>query len=174
MNKYCGIYTGMEYTSPMRGVCYGPLVAATSMMAKVAMVGGTLLSSAGAVQAGNAQKSASEFQAKQLKAAGLAEDAAAQRKAEESTRQAEIMQSRARAVGAASGGGVDVALAGDIEAEGEYRSLLSLWEGAEAAKGRNAQASAAQFEGSQAKKAGVLKAGSTLLKGGTSFYEKYY
>lgn len=142
---------------------------------------GTAVSALGAVQAGKAQNAASKYQAAQLEAAGKAENAAAQRKAEEERRQARLMQSRARAVGAASGGGVDIDLFGDIEEEGEFRALSALWEGKEAAKGRRAQAAASRFEGQSARTAGFVRGGSKLLHGGStiierasrSMYEKY-
>lgn len=134
---------------------------------------GSAVGAIGAIQGGKAQQASANYQAAQLEAAGKTERAIAQREAEEDRRQARLMQSRARAVGAASGGGIDLELAGDIAAEGEYRALTSLWEGEEAAKGRKAQAAAARFEGKQAKKAGYLTAGKTLLSGGSSLFEKY-
>lgn len=134
---------------------------------------GSAIGAVGAIQSGNAANAAAQHQAAQLEAAGQTERAIAQREAEENRRQARLMQSRARAVGAASGGGIDLDLAGDIAEEGEYRALTSIWEGEEAAKGRKAQAAAARFEGKQAKKAGYLKAGKTLLSGGASLFEKY-
>lgn len=145
----------------------------TAGLSTILSAAGTAVSGLGAIQSGRAQGAASEYQAAQLDAAAKTERASAQRKAEEDRRQTQVMQSRARAVGAASGGGIDFELAGDIEAEGEYRALTSLWEGEEAAKGREAQAAASRFEGRQAKRSGLLKAGRTILDAGTSFYEKY-
>lgn len=142
-------------------------------LSTILSAGGAAVSAVGAVQGGKAQDAAAQYQAAQLEASGKAEQAASQRQAEEDRRQARLMQSRARAVGAASGGGIDLELAGDIEAEGEYRALTSLWEGTEAAKGRRAQAEASRFEGNAAKKAGYLKGGATILGGGSSFMEKY-
>jgi len=96
------------------------------------------------------------------------------------------MMSRARAVGAASGGGIDIPLMGLIEEDGELRRLSALWQGEEAAKGRSMQAQAARYDGAQYAKAGALRAGSTFLAGtanlvnnlpmagqGQSFMEKY-
>ncbi len=142
-------------------------------LSTILSAGGAAVSGIGAIQSGNAQNAAAKYQAAQLEASGKAEQAAAQREAEEQRRQGRLMQSRARAVGAASGGGVDFELAGDIEEDGEYRALTALWEGEEAAKGRRAQASASRFEGKQAKKAGYLKASKTILGGGASLFEKY-
>lgn len=134
---------------------------------------GSVVSGIGSIAAGNAQKSAADFQAKQLEQRGQTEEAVAQRRAEEERRQTRLMQSRAMAVGAASGGGIDLDLAGDIEEDGEYRALTALWEGVEARKGRDAQAGAARLEGRQRQRAGLFKAGSSILSGGTSLFEKY-
>ncbi len=136
--------------------------------------GGTILSTVGAIQQGNAANAAAQYNAAQLEAAGKAENAAAQRKAEEQTRQKEFALSRARTVAAASGGGQDIALMGAIEEEGTMRSLTALWEGEEAAKGRNAQAAVARFEGSQAKRAGAIKGLSILGEDVGSLYDKYW
>ncbi|SFE20950.1 hypothetical protein SAMN04488523_105321 [Sulfitobacter brevis] len=132
---------------------------------------GAGIGAVGAIQSGNAQNAAAQYQAAQLEASGKAERASSQREAEEQQRQTRLMHSRARAVGAASGGGIDLELAGDIEAEGEYSALTALWEGAEAAKGRNAQAAASRLEGKAAKKAGYLKGASKVFSGAASLYE---
>lgn len=143
-------------------------------LSTILSVAGSAVGGLGAIQSGKAQQASSEYQAAQLEAAAKTERATAQREAKEERRQASLLQSRARAVGANSGGGIDFELAGDIEADGEYRALTALWEGEEAAKGREAQAAASRFEGRQAKRAGLLRAGGTILGGaGRSFLEKY-
>ena len=149
------------------------LAAALPVIGKIAMIGGTVLSSAGAVQAGKAQQAAANYQADQLEASGKAEYAASQRKALEERRRSDLAISRAKAVGAASGGGQDLNLLGAIEEEGTYNTLVAEWEGKEAMKGRNAQGAAARVEGKNARKAGVIGAGATLLEGGYSFLDKY-
>lgn len=149
------------------------LAAALPIIGKVAMIGGTLLSSAGAIQAGKQQETAANYQADQLEASGKAEYAAGQRKALEERRRSDLAISRAKAVGAASGGGQDLNLLGAIEEEGTYNTLVAEWEGTEAMKGRNAQGAAARVEGKNARKAGMIGAGSTLLQGASSYYDKY-
>lgn len=135
---------------------------------------GAAVSAIGAIKAGKAQQAASNYQAAQLDAAAKTEAASSQRAAQEDRRQKELMISRARAVGAASGGGQDVALLGDIEEDGELRALTTLWEGDEAAKGRRAQAAASRFEGRQMKRAGYVRGGTTILSSaGKSFAERF-
>ena len=132
---------------------------------------GAGIGAVGAIQGGNAQDAAAQYQAIQLEASGKAERAASQREAEDRQRQARLAQSRAQAVGAASGGGIDFDLEGDLAAEGEYQSLTALWEGEEAAKGRKAQAGASRFEGKAAKGAGYLKGASKAFSGAASLYD---
>jgi len=136
-------------------------------------VGGTVLSAAGAAQQGRAAQAAANYQAAQLDAAAKTERASAQREAMDERRQKELMISRARAVGAASGGGQDMQLLGDIEEDGELRALTAMWQGEEAAKGREQQADSSRFDGAQARKAGRIKAATTLLSGGSSLFERY-
>lgn len=149
------------------------LMALAGGLGKVLAIGGTIISTAGAIQSGKTQNAAAQYQAQQLEAQGKTERAVSQREAQEERRQKELALSRARVVGAASGGGQDLALLGDIEEDGELRALSALWQGEEAAKGRKNQAAASRFEGRQAKSAGLVKGLGTLMEGGTSFYEKY-
>ncbi len=136
--------------------------------------GGTILGAAGAIQQGNAANAAAKYNAKQIEAAGRAEQASKSREAEERTRQKDLVLSRARTVAAASGGGQDIPLMGQIEEDGQLKALTAAWEGTEAMAGRNAQATATRFEGSQAKRAGAIKGLSVLGEGTASLYEKYW
>jgi len=179
MNDIRHQYTRMHFANAMRGVCYDPATLFTTLLAKIGVsgalaAGGTILSTAGAIQQGNAANAAAEYNARQLEASAKTEKAAAQRQANEQTRQKELTLSRARTVAAASGGGQDVPLMGQIEEDGQLRALTALWEGDEAAAGRNAQAASARLEGKQAKRAGVVRGLTTLGEGGSSLYEKYW
>lgn len=145
----------------------------TASLGTILSGAGTAISTVGAIQAGNANKAAANYQAAQLDAAAKTERASAQRQAQEERRQKELLISRARAVGAASGGGQDYGLIGSIEEDGTLRELTALWQGEEAAKGREQQAASARFDGKQAKKASVFKAATTLMSGGASLYDRY-
>lgn len=134
---------------------------------------GTVLSVGGTVLGGVAANNAAKAEAAQLKAQGKTEFAASQRVAEAERRKKDRVISRARAVGAASGGGQDLNLIGDLEEEGEYNALTAEWEGKERQKGRNAQAAAARYEGKQTLFASFLKAGNTLLDNTPSMRAKY-
>jgi len=136
-------------------------------------IGGTILSTIGQLQQAKAAQANAGFQAAQYEARANEERASAQRAAIEERRQKELAVSRARAVGAASGGGIDLSLLGDIEEDGELRAAAALYEGEERAKGMTNQAAAARFDGQNAKRAGMIGAAGTILKGGTSFFEKY-
>ena len=135
--------------------------------------GGALLSTASAIAEGNAQKAAANHAALQLDAQAKTERATAQRDMLEEQRRKRIIMSRARAVGAAGGGGQDIDLLSDIEEEGTQRALTAMWEGEERAKGREAQASGMRFEGTRRKRAGVIRGATTLLSGGASWLDTY-
>lgn len=135
--------------------------------------GGTALSTLGKIKAGNDADAAAKYQARQLEAQGKAELAASAQQVKAEGLKKDFVLSRARTVAAASGGGQDVQLLGDIEEEGTYRKLMALWTGEEAMKGRNQQAATSRFEGRQAKSASRWQAASTLLSGGASLYDKY-
>lgn len=170
MNSH--FFTGMRVLDPMHGVCHGPLLlamgastGAASTIGTVAMAAGTILGSAGAIQQGNAASATANYTAAQLDASAKTERATSQREAINQRMQKDVVMSRARAVGAASGGGLDLDLMGDIEEEGEYRALTALWEGEERAKGRNAQAAGVRASGQFKKRAGGVRAFSTGLTG---------
>lgn len=137
------------------------------------MAAGTLVSASGTLASGKAADQAARFQAAQLEQRGKAEQAAASREAMEQRRQSRLVGSRARALMAASGGGIDYDILGDIAGEGEYRALTALYEGDEAAAGRRMQAAASRYEGKSIRNASRMKAFSTLLSGGSSIAGKY-
>jgi hypothetical protein len=145
--------------------------------AAIATIAGTALSAVGMVQQGQAQKKASEYQARQMEANAKTENALAQRRAMQERRKANILQSNLQARAAAGGGGAldpsIVDLGGDIAAEGEMRALSALWEGEERGKGLMAGAGAARYEGAQAARAGYMGAGATVLSGAGSLFSKY-
>lgn len=88
----------------------------------------------------------------------------------EEARKKELMHSRAIAVAAASGGGVDdpgmVKILGDINAEGEYRIMSRLWSGQNEAEGLIFRAEAAQREADDAYSAGIIN----VITAGTGAY----
>ena len=88
--------------------------------------------------------------------------AATTREMAEEERNKEYMHSRALAVAAASGAGVDdpgmVKVLADLNAEGEYRIMSRLWSGQNEAEGLVYRAEAAKREGSAAMTAGMINA----------------
>lgn len=142
-------------------------------LASALQIGGTLVSTLGAFKQGKDQQAIAEYNAQMLERQGKAEQAAKIQEAKQARREKELMLSRARAVGAASGGGIDIDLMGDIEEEGVMNEKLLLWQGEERRKGRSGQAAATRFEGRAAKRASMFKAGSTLLDGGYTFLDQY-
>lgn len=98
---------------------------------------GAALSVAGAAKSASAANAAARAQQEQLNAAAMQEDAAGQHRAEIDRRKADLMLSRALALGASSGAGtsgLDSVLRG-IAQEGETAAGYSLYESTEKAKG---------------------------------------
>lgn len=155
------------------------------------MVASTALTAYSQVQAGNAAEAQAEaiaqqneYQAKVQRQRAGQERASSQRQVIEENRNKETVQGNALASAAASGGGTldpsVIDIFGDLEAEGEYRKNVARYQGEDSAQylesGANLSdysASNARAEGKAAKKASRFKAGTTLLKGGVSMYDKY-
>lgn len=97
-------------------------------------------------QQAQAQADALQVQADNQRAAAIQEGAVSQRKAIEAARKGSIMASRARAVMAASGGGVDEKLVASLVGEGEYGKDVALFEGAERARNLNNQAKFTDYQ----------------------------
>jgi len=146
-------------------------------------VAGTALSMAGgfksasaAQEEGYAKGQAADFVAGQYEQKAGQERASSQRDFINERRKMRLAQSRAIAVGAASGGGIDTGIAdiiGDIASEGEFRALTALYTGEEKARGYEMEAEGKRFEAGQYRRAGHLKADaqrySTMGGGASSF-----
>ena len=126
-----------------------------------------------AVQAGLALNKGAQVRKQKVQEANALEDAAGRKmaattaKMEEDARLKAHMESRALAVAAAGGGGVDdptmVNLIGDLNAEGEYRIMSRLYVGQDEATGLREQAYAARREGDAALQAGYVGAATTVM-----------
>lgn len=137
----------------------------------------TVVSAVGAIQQGRAADAQAKSQAEQLNARAKQERATAQLAAIEEKRQAERVSSRAKSLIAAGGGDTtDVGsqdILSDIAGEGEYRSLMQLYEGEERAKGSEFQAQSTRAEGKAARQAGLFSAIGTTLSGAASAYDTF-
>lgn len=134
---------------------------------------GTAMTAIGGVKAANEQKKLAAYNARQQEEQGKKEYAAATLKADRLAKQKELEISRARAVAAASGGGQDYSLLGDLEEEGFYNTRLAIWEGEEALRGRRNQSAATRYEGKTAASRQMFKTAGRLLTAAPSFYEQY-
>ena len=140
-------------------------------------VGGTLLKAGSTIMSSRAEAKQLKGQAKQLEAQAGTERASSQRRAIEDRRQARLATSRGLAVAAASGAGADdptvVNMMADLEGEGEYRALASLYEGEEQARSLQAEAVARRTEAKNTKRAGLINAAGTILSSASSMAGKY-
>lgn len=141
------------------------------------MAGGTLLQAGGTLSAANAQAGQLRSEATQLDAMAGTDRASSQRTSAEQRRQARLLQSRALAVAASSGGGASdptvVNILSRLEGEGEYRSLVALYEGEESARSKEMQAIAKRKEAKNVKKAALFSAAGKVLEGASTMYQRY-
>jgi len=155
----------------------GGAAATTAQVLNAARTAGTILQAGGtALDAVNAKRGA-DFESKQMEVQAGQERAASQRRAREERRQTQLLQSRAQAVSAASGGGaVDptvVDVIGDIEEDGEYRALNTLWEGEDRARGLLTGARERRRQGRFALTSGLMGAAGTIIDGSSSMRKRF-
>lgn len=135
------------------------------------------ISAYGKIKAGNAAKRQAFAEAKQMEdKAGLTR-AISQREGIEERRQADLLQSRALAVAAASGGGATdptvVNIIAGLEEEGLIRSLNDMASGETEARFLERQAGMRREAGSAARTAGIIGAGASIVKQAESLATKY-
>lgn len=142
----------------------------------IAGLAGTAVSAVGAIQQGKAQQAAFNAEAAAQERRGKEEQAAAQREAIRRRTAAQQVLSRQQAVAAASGGGATdktvLDIMGGTAAEGKFQADTAIYEGDASAAGRRDSAAIARMQGQQARTAGFINAGSTILSG-ISGYAKY-
>jgi hypothetical protein len=140
-------------------------------------VAGAAVSAGGTILGANSEKAQLYKEAEQLDIQAGKERASSQRSAMEERRQAATVSSRALALAAASGGGASdpsiVNNIANIEGEGEYRALTSLYNGEETAQGQEAEADNRRTEGRNVKKAALFKAAGTILGAGSTLYDRF-
>lgn len=147
--------------------------AATSSVGAGLLAGGTAISAVGAIQQGNAQQSMANYQAGLAERRADEERALGIRKSQELRRRGRMAISRARAVGAASGGGIDYEGIADLDAETEIRAMGAIWEGDAKSDELRQDARVRRASGRQARSASYFNAASTILGGGDTLMYKY-
>jgi len=123
----------------------------------------------GAREAAAASRRAAEFQASQLEQNAGQEIAAGQRGAEEKQRQVALIQSKALAIAAASGGSASdptvMNLIGRNAQLGSYESALAMYQGEEQARQNRLKAAAARATGQAQSAAYDTQGAAAQLKG---------
>lgn len=119
------------------------------------------------------REKAARLSARQMDIAAEQELAASQHEAREAIRQSEILQSRALAIGGASGAGVNdptfLKIAGDLAAEGQLAAQTYLAKGKDAARNFRLQAEITRWEGEQARRGYNVQAKSVESARRTSY-----
>lgn len=149
---------------------------------EIAMIGLAVASAAASAyttyQAGEAQAQASKYNARVAENQGLAAQQAAEVQAENRGEELKRFQATRRAVLGASGSlpgeGTSLLLQMDAVQESERELQQIRYGGQLAATGFQSQAELSRFEGRQARTAGRLGAGATLLTGATGIAGSAY
>jgi len=145
------------------GAIMAPVTAALAPVAPYLAVAGAGMSILGAANSAAGQREAgaaayanaqirnqqAQAQAAQLRAAAIADEAAGQRGDIEAQRKASILASRARAVMAASGAGVDPKLLASLIGEGDYAGSVAEFNAGERARVKRDQATMTEWGGRQ-------------------------
>jgi hypothetical protein len=146
-------------------------------IAPILTIASSILGAVGTIASGASAAANAEYQAKQLEINAKEERAAGQHDAMEYDRQKRLALSRIQAVSSASGlGATDPTVldtAGDVAAYGTLQSQIAQYGGDSRAAGLTAQAAGARAQGKAAQFGSFLDAGSTILGGFTSMYDKY-
>lgn len=151
-------------------------LAALAPLAQIAAIGGTLLSTAGAIQQGREQEA--RFQYEQKVAAMQADEAeaASQRDAYARNREGQFILSQQRA-GLAAGGSLDdpsvIDLMGDTQDQIGLAVDTEIYKGKQQARGYNDAAAVAGVNAKNAMSAAYLNAGANLFSGISSMYSRF-
>lgn len=128
-------------------------------------------------QSGQMRKAAANLEANVLETQATQRIAVAQRDMLDSQRMTRLIQSRAQAVGAASGGGATsptaLTLMGTIAKEGAYNASRAMYSGEEAARAMRLQAFEKRAEGEFAEVGGNLQSEATQGQGRAAEYRSY-
>lgn len=145
-------------------------------MGMVAAIG-VGLSAGSAIGGGIQARRMGDYQHKLADQAAGQQEASSQRAAMDEQHRSKLLQSRAQAVAAASGGGASdpgvIKIISNIAGEGAYRSEVALYQGEERARDLRTRGEIAQTEGDQRQTAGYIKGIGTILSQGSSMYTKY-
>lgn len=129
------------------------------------------------LQAGQQRKAAAEFEANVLESNATQRIAIAQRDMFDAQRTTRLVQSRAQAVAAASGGGATsptaLTVMGAMAKEGAYNASRALYSGEEAARGMRLQAFEKRAEGEFAEIGGDLQSQAAQGRGRAAEYQSY-
>lgn len=139
--------------------------------------GATILSAAGQFQQGQAQAGALKVRAQQEDLLAGQAFASSQRRAQQATREANLISNAVTARAAASGGSATDPTVQNIQArvqgQGEYNALSALYEGREAQAGLQLQAGMDRAVAGSVSRAGLMRAGATILTGANDLATKY-
>lgn len=151
-------------------------LAALGTLAKVASIGGTIMSTLGAIQQGQEQKARFQYEQKVAEQQGREAEAASQRDAMARHREGRFLLSQQRAGIAATGSIGDdsvIDLMGDTQDQIVLAGDTEIYKGQQQKRGYQDAAAVAGFNAKNAMKAAYLNAGATLFDGVSTMYSRF-
>lgn len=143
----------------------------------IAGLAGSAVTAAGTLAAGEQKQATLDYEAKQLKAKSLEEQAVGQQEASEYKRKKGLALSSLQAKSAASGFSAtdptSLALADEMAKYGTLQEQLAMYGGTSRRAGLEAEAEGRRMEGRAARTGAVYSALGTILGGVSSFASKY-
>lgn len=160
------------------------LAAVLPYISLIAGVGGSAMQASAAREAGKAGQEMKELEAQNYEAQAVQSVASAQREMLNERRRKELVVSRAQALAAFGGGGVNDPtvqnIIGDLEGEGAYREAIALYQGEEEARKLEYAAGLSRLEGLNLRKGGEAQSRAYAIQGvasavqsASSLYSKY-
>ena len=152
-------------------------MAALPMIATIASIAGTAVSALGTIAAGKNAQASANYEASQLQAKGLEEQAQAQQESEQYRRQKNLALSKLTNNAAASGFSTTdptaLAIGDEIAKYGTLQEQMAAYGGKVRRSSYDASATGARMEGRAARKGSYYQAASTILGGISSLAGKY-
>ena len=138
-------------------------------MAGPLMLAGTMMTAGATIAHGSIQSEMATLQARQLRDQAVAAEAESVIIAKGERKKAELLSSRAKALAAASGTGMDspntINTLADIDERGAYNALAALYTGKTSSRSKRIASAFKDVESSNIKLQSFMDAGSTVLSG---------
>ncbi len=145
-------------------------------IASAASIASSVIGGISSIQAGKAQQVQHEYQAKLAEREAQQTRAFSEQEAAKKRREGRLMESRQRAIAAASGGAGDPSVLNILattEAEAQYAADIERFRGTSQAAGLQLRAESQRLRGRQARRQGILDGVGSFLGAGSTAFDRF-